>query len=448
MTATRPRGDPYRPPHHEHAHQIDALLSLAVHAILFAVMYYVFSHRPATLAADRQVQATSRAASAAAAGRHMDALAEIERALAESAGQPLPPRAPAATPAAALREARARYEAIRERDRDARAAELAALLDIPSEQARQRTDTEMPALPPLPATAEGAAAQLAMLETEARAALTRHADAIRRRDAQLAGMSTRGDGGRGGRRGATTLAPLQAALDRFNIMVEPPRRAPLSPSGRPSPVQPVDAGPLRTGSGRRIGAQGPYVTRLYVDSWYVLGPFEARGDRPLDHPYPPESAVDLDGTYAGKDGQWLMWHYLQSGGYPTYLPDPAENAIYYGYTELMLDRDRDVWAWIGADDDARVWVDGHPVWDGGSGNKPWFYKDARTMTREIAEYNLSEGKVKLRLRAGRHSVLFKLHNGIEVMFFSLVLTNASAPAAGPDGDTGAGTPAAAPTITR
>ncbi|MCC7247882.1 MAG: hypothetical protein IT473_04585, partial [Lysobacter sp.] len=117
----------------------------------------------------------------------------------------------------------------------------------------------------------------------------------------------------------------------------------------------------------------------------------------------------------------------------------------YGYTELMLDRDLDVWAWIGADDDARVWVDERLVWDGGTGNKPWFFNDARAMTQEIAERNLSEGKVKLRLRAGRHRVLFKLHNGIEVMFFSLVFSDASAPGA----DTSvAAAPAPTPAATR
>jgi hypothetical protein len=434
MTANRRRGDPYRASEHEHARHFDALLSLAVHAALLVAAYYAFSHRPAALAADRQVQATSRAATAAAASRRVNALYEIERALAESAGQQ-PPPAPthAATLEATVPEARARYEAIRERDREARAAELAALLDIPLAQARQRTDTEMPALPPLSSTAEGTAAQLAMLEAQARAALARRVDALSRRDAQRAGLSTSGDGGRGAGQAASTL---RDALDRFDIVAEPPQRAPLSPSGRASQVPQVDAGPLHTGNGRRIGAGGPYVTRLYVDSWYVLGPFEARGDRPLDHPYPPESGVDLDGSYAGKDGLTLKWRYLQAGRYPTYLPDPAENAIYYGYTELMLDRDRELWAWVGADDDARVWVDDRAVWNGGNGDKPWFYNDARSMTREIAEYNLSEGKVKLRLGAGRHRVLFKLHNGIEVMFFSFVLTDASAPAAGaPSGTT-------------
>ncbi|MCC7250086.1 MAG: hypothetical protein IT473_15795, partial [Lysobacter sp.] len=335
MSASRPRGDLYRPPRYEHAHQIDALLSLAAHAVLLIALYYLLSHRPEMQATERRVQATSRAAGAASAGRHAESLAEIERALAESAGEPPPPpAAPPATPEAALREARERYAAIRKRDQDARAAELAALLDIPLDQARQRADTQMPALPPLPKTAEASAAQIATLEAEARAALTRRAAALRARDAQRAALSTSGDSGRGDGRTGETLAPLQAVLERFDIVAEPPRRAPLTPSGRPAPVPPVDTGVLRTGVGRRIGAQGPYATRLYVDTWYVLGPFEAQGNRPLDHPYPPESAVDLDGTYAGKNGQALAWRYLQAGEYPTYLPDPAENAIYYGYTEL------------------------------------------------------------------------------------------------------------------
>jgi hypothetical protein len=232
--------------------------------------------------------------------------------------------------------------------------------------------------------------------------------------------------------GASRVAPLDALLDKFNVLPEPRRPVAQPVSGRPAPVPPVHR-PVRAVAGRRIGPGGVDANRIYVDTWYVVGPFEATGAHPLDHPYPPEFAVDLDGTYAGKRGRALAWKYLQAGEYPTYLPNPAENAIYYGYTELMLDHDREVWAWIGADDDCKVWVDDQLVWNGGATTKPWFLVDARSMKPEIADDNLSEGKVRLRLHAGRNRVLFKLYNGIEVMFFSLVLTDAQ-PNGVPAGD--------------
>jgi len=429
MAVTPHLRDPYRPPESEHTAHVDALWSLALHAVVIAAAYYILSHHPMTMEAQRRVTATNSAAISAAATQRLNDLSRIEQALANSMGDPPPsPPAPAATPKEALRQARERYEAIREMQRRARVKDLAALLDIPLDEATQRAGADMPPLPPAARTEEEAAAQLAQLQTQARNALARYRDNLRRRDAQRTGLAGADARGRGGADDASSraLAPLEAALDQFDVLLEPPRRAPVLASGRPAPVPSVDPGPMRVGAGRRIGPGGVHANRIYVDTWYVLGPFEAQGTRPLDFPYPPESAVDLDGTYAGKRGRILAWAYLQAGEYPTYLPDPAENAIYYGYTELMLDRDRQVWAWIGADDDSKVWVDDQLVWTGGAPMKPWFLVDARSMTREIAEHNLTEGKVRLRLRRGRNRILFKLHNGVEVMFFSLVLTDAQA----------------------
>ncbi len=56
------------------------------------------------------------------------------------------------------------------------------------------------------------------------------------------------------------------------------------------------------------------------------------------------------------------------------------------------------------------------------GDKPWYRTPFYRLDPEIAQLNLVEGKKLVRLRAGRNTLLFKLYNGIDLMFFSVVLT--------------------------
>jgi len=414
--AARPSWDPYRPVRSEKPGH-DVLWSILAHALVLGLVYYVAQMRPASDAVRQRVEATRNAAFQAAAAQRLNELASAESALAQrSHGPTPPPLAPVKSAQEALEQARTRYDAMREEQHRARATELANRLRIPLDEALKQTRADLPALPQAPHTEAEALAQLAQLQTQA-AAAAREAQAAASGGASPGGAPAKG--GQGGSRvlggsGATDLSPFEVEADAAQGPQNVPR-------GRFSSIPPLDA-PVRAAGGRSLGAGGTYANRVYIDTWYVVGPFEAISDQPLEHPELPEVAIDLDGTYAGKSGRTLRWRYVQASEYPMFLPDAAESAIYYGYTELRLDHDMDVWAWIGADDDAKVWVDDRLVWKGGAPVKPWFLRDARSMKREIADYNLSEGKVRLRLSAGRHRVLFKLYNGADVMFFSLVLT--------------------------
>lgn len=393
MAARSPR-DPYRAVGNDNPGR-DVLWSILAHALLLGLVYYLAQRPSSPDAVRRRVDATRNAAFQAAAVERLHDLASIEAALAQRSHEPAPPPLqPARSAQAALAQARNRYDALKQ------------------------THADLPALPKMAHTETEALAQLAQLKSQVAATLAREVKAAPSGGVSPAGASSKG--GPGGPRllgtsGDTSLTPFEVASAGGH-------GADIVPRGRFSTIPPLDA-PARTAGGRSVGAGGTYANRLYVDTWYVVGPFEAIGDHPLDHPELPEVAVDLDGTYAGKFGT-LTWRYLQASEYPTFLPDAAESAIYYGYTELSLDRDMALWAWIGADDDAKLWVDDQLVWKGGAPVKPWFMVDARSMKREIADYNLSEGKVRLHLSAGRHRVLFKLYNGAQLMFFSLVLSSA------------------------
>jgi len=133
--------------------------------------------------------------------------------------------------------------------------------------------------------------------------------------------------------------------------------------------------------------------------------------------------VVLDAAYRGKDGRVLTWRYLEAPTYPLQPPDMAEDSVYYGYTELMMDTDRDLAMWIGADDDVQVWINDGLAWKGGNVNKLSFFQKVYDNWNGYAgAYNFNEGKVTVHFRKGRNKVFFKLSNGPNKAFFSMVLT--------------------------
>lgn len=188
-------------------------------------------------------------------------------------------------------------------------------------------------------------------------------------------------------------------------------------------VEPVVIDPAagRRAAGRTFGPGGIYATHVYVNSWYVIGPFAGQGERSMEAVYPPEQDVDLDGTYRGLEGRVLTWNYANRGFYPFVPPDRAENAVYYAYTELRIDEDRDVWLSIAGDDDTMLWLDGRLVWISAPGDKPWYHPPFYLQDERAASFALEEGQRRLHLARGAHRLLVKLYNDRDRTFFSVVL---------------------------
>ncbi|MGJ7914955.1 hypothetical protein ACI48D_05670, partial [Massilia sp. LXY-6] len=188
---------------------------------------------------------------------------------------------------------------------------------------------------------------------------------------------------------------------------------------------PVDANAVRAGAGRKLGPGGPFANRIFLDTWYVIGPFTGHGRGSVDAVYPPERGVDLDAVYYGKNDAPVRWNWQQEPSYP-FVPQPrAENAVYYAYTEVAVERDMDMWMSIGADDDSKLWFNDRLVWiSGADDDKPWYRAPFYSLHTELAGRNLTEGQRKLHFHKGRNTILFKLYNGMNLMFFSVVLTPA------------------------
>jgi hypothetical protein len=190
-------------------------------------------------------------------------------------------------------------------------------------------------------------------------------------------------------------------------------------------VQPkgIDPATLRTGgAGRVFGAGGMFATRAYLDSWYVIGPFPGHGESTLETLYPPEEDIDLDAVYPGLDGRTLTWQYASRGFYPFIPPDRAEDAVYYAYTELRIDRDCDVWLAIAGDDDTMLWLDGRLIWTSEHGDKPWYHPPYYLRDELVASLALAEGHRRVHLQRGVHRLLLKLFNDRDRTFFSVVVS--------------------------
>jgi hypothetical protein len=450
--------------------------SLAVHVMAFLAISQWHSDAvvDATVQANSsRIQASTQAAQRHGMRRQVDSLKAMKELMeridrAQQAGDPLTadtaddpakenqaPTPPAArkdpvaqTPQEMLDQARTLRDSIQKIELAARAKEMARLLKISPqdalEQLQQQAQEKAKAAPTRdasqPLTDEQVAQTLAGYEQQARESLhsrqqlSEHqangtplgkagapgsASQAAPGDKAAAGQASQGGTGSvegpAGRNGAAGGG--QADHRRSGVIDLNPRRydAPLPPIA-------LDIAKLRLGYGNVLGSGGAFANRVVVDQWYVIGPFSAPDPGSMQKVYPPEMLVDLDAVYLGKGRRVLRWQYLSSAPYPLIPPDEAEQAMYYGYTELNSDKARDVYMAFGADDDARAWVNEKLVWSSGNQAKRWYTRGGvMSLKGDIQTANLIEERRLVHLRKGRNTILFKLYNNPLDVFFSLVL---------------------------
>jgi hypothetical protein len=425
----------------------------------------------AAAVADRQVQAGIAQTEERLLRARVERMAEIRRLLDEAAGRPAAPVSDlaGASEGELAEQALSLAAGIEEARRRLQEQAFARLAGISLEQARRELAERERAEPPPPASSSPAEA-IERLEKRAREALESHREQLlARRDGvpvstgqrkpadgiprslavQLAAEFRNGppqgrvgepgvEGGRsinpwkvegvaggrdardgdGPRRGASVMgmaAPVNVPGGRLDLTGAGSQGVPAL--GRPAGVDPAV---VRTGAGRTIGPGGTFANRIYLDSWYVIGPFEALGMDPFEAVYPPEEVVDLEGSYRGQGGRLLGWRYASRGFYPFVPPDRAERAVYYAYTELRLDQGSDLWLSLAADDDSMLWLDGRLVWRSERRDKPWYHPPYYLPDEQVASLALAEGERKVHLEAGVHRLLLKLYNDRDRAFFSVV----------------------------
>ena len=442
--------------------------ALIVHALPGWAWYQIGPRQHELKRQAGQLAATVRMSSQVRTEQRVQDLAQIKRLLEQSR---ISAKASAATPDSAvpepvqfsatsipkqpeelLKQARELAASIDGIDKDNQAEELARMLKISEQEARARLADEKAAAPPPASTAQpvasaktttanrsesAIAAEIGQLEQLARAALKRRQDQLTRQasgvgvdgGAMIDGALASGGAGQGQQSGPQDAQQQIGAFMQRDSAV--PSTAPvnnLDSNGFDrgfASIPAIDAGPVHPGEGRVIGPGGEYAKRVYLNSWYLIGPFQgSRGSALFGNPaYPPERSVLLDAVYRGKDERLLRWRYITGASYPFVPPDIEEGAVYYGYTELASDRAQQTEMWVGADDDARVWVNDKLVWAKGNRAKLSFistvYGSSESLIRTL---NMNEGKQTVQLRKGRNKFLFKLSNGPSGGFISIVLT--------------------------
>jgi hypothetical protein len=457
-------------------------LSVVVHAGLLALLYYFGSYQPELREQEAEVASSLRATSMASTAKRLQDLKTIKELLEKSADraefQPEPVRvdlAESQTPQELVERARELSEAIEALDKEIQAEELGELLKAndPSpagEAPQQPLETEKDAGVEQPdagktaeqvdsskqdlVTPEMASNEVAALEAKARATLARRQERL---EAKANGVQVEGEnsgsgepGGEHGRGAASPGSRGSGAAVRAEIaefIGEQERREQGAGSkgyssghdglfdGSYMQVPAVDATNLVRGRGRMLGTGGEFANRVYLNSWYVIGPFPGRnGPGMFDNPaYPPEKAVLLDAVYFGKENRLLKWRYVTAESYPFVPPDSVEDSVYYGYTEVFVDQACDLTGWFGSDDDLQVYLNDHMVWRGGNvGKQTYFDTIFNPYTTYLHDYNRTEGKRELHFKKGRNRVFFKLSNGPNDGFVSMVLTR-TGPGAAPAG---------------
>ncbi len=177
--------------------------------------------------------------------------------------------------------------------------------------------------------------------------------------------------------------------------------------------------------GRRVSRDAARHGFVFIDSWYVIGPWDGKYDGSrYTHiadrvKREPETRIDLDAEYDGKIDPVtqkpirLRWRYVQTDTTCIRTPDKMDNAIYYAYTDVHFEEDTDVLAMIGSDDASVLWINGEQVW----------------LDDELSTWGLHENIIHIHFRKGWNNILFCVENGPDECQFSFVMVREETPAA-------------------
>lgn len=183
-----------------------------------------------------------------------------------------------------------------------------------------------------------------------------------------------------------------------------------------------DVGDFAAIPGRRLVSGGATSEWMYVDTWYIIGPFaHDRRRELLDVRFGPEANVNLDDSFEGKpnsrgERRKLRWEYKKTGWAEPTPPRTAwwvieprsveSYGIWYAFTEIYSDAPREVWIATGSDDYGKLWINDELVWRSPKERKP---------------FNATENIQLVKLKQGQNKVLVRIENAGGTMGFSLMI---------------------------
>lgn len=211
----------------------------------------------------------------------------------------------------------------------------------------------------------------------------------------------------GGGEGGATMSGLRADLSgRGGEMI--------GGKGRESKIRLTESTVVANAlPGRMLTERSAREGFLYVDTWYIIGPWDNWSRAHFEITHPPEQRIDLDAKYY--DGKFanrpkhpdhiLRWEFVQSDRIAIQPPRVIHSATFYAYTEVYSDKTREMLVAVASDDMAKVWLNGDVIWTD-VGQSGW---------------RLDEGFRKVIFRKGFNTMLVRIENGPAYCVFSVLL---------------------------
>jgi len=168
--------------------------------------------------------------------------------------------------------------------------------------------------------------------------------------------------------------------------------------------------------GRRFSRGSERQGWVFLDTWYVIGPWDRPKKNSFETKFPPETVIDLDATYEGKDHRKtdgpipLKWRFVQTENIRINPPDELGDSVYYAFTEVFAEEAMEVLVAVASDDTAKVWVNDLVVWS----------------DTGLSSWRLDEGFRRILLKPGYNTVLVRVENGPAVCYFSVLMCPADA----------------------
>ena len=129
--------------------------------------------------------------------------------------------------------------------------------------------------------------------------------------------------------------------------------------------------------------------------WWVIFPFDNVDEKGFDTVYPPETEIDLEKEYIGKDGRKIGWYKTNRRGENVFSNVPEDDVTGYALTYLESARDQNYLLSLGSDDTIKIWVN----------DKLVFSKYVHRPLRR------ADDVIQLPVSKGRNKILVKVTNG-------------------------------------
>lgn len=161
--------------------------------------------------------------------------------------------------------------------------------------------------------------------------------------------------------------------------------------------------------GRKFSRNSPRQGWLYIDTWYIIGPWENHGDLDFPGTHPPEYEIDFDATYEGTvingEPRKLRWQFTQADMIRVTPPDEQRMSTYYAYTELYFEEDTEMLLALATDDAGKMWINDTLVWQ----------------DRGLSAYQIGENFRKVFFQRGYNKVLVRIENDPAYCQFSVLI---------------------------